>query len=107
MGVHVIAIYKPKPGKQTELETEVAAHVATLRRLGLATDAVSTALRAADGTILEHFEWVSSEAIDQAHEHPDVHQMWARFETCSTYGTLGQLPNADAMFPDFEFLGSY
>jgi hypothetical protein len=107
MSVHVIAIYKPNPGQQIDLEREVAAHVPELRRLGLATNAASTALRASDGTILEHFEWVSSEAIDKAHEHPDVHKMWARFESCCTYGTLEQLPNAGVMFPEFEYLGSY
>lgn len=107
MGNHVIAVYKPKQGKQSDLEQEVAAHVPELRRLGLATDAASTALRASDGTILEHFEWVSDAAINEAHEHPDVHKMWARFEECCTFATLGQLPNADAMFPNFEYLGSY
>ena len=33
--------------------------------------------------------------------------MWARYDRCCEYGTLGDLPNATAMFPEFEFIGSY
>jgi len=33
--------------------------------------------------------------------------MWARYDRCCEYGTLADLPNATAMFPEFEFIGSY
>ena len=56
MGVHVLAVYRTKPGRQAELETEVADHVPLLRRVGLASDRASVALRAPDGTIVEYFE---------------------------------------------------
>lgn len=107
MGVHVLAVYHPKDGKQAELEAEMAGHVPLLRTLGFATDAPSRALKASDGTIVESFEWKSHNAIQQAHQHPDVLDMWGRYDECSTYGTLGDLPNADVMFPEFELLGTY
>ncbi len=107
MGIHVIAVYRPKPGKQAELEAETVAHVPTLRALGLATHTPATVLRAPDGTLLEHFEWVDQSAIDAAHEHPDVLAMWGRYGSCCDYGTLADLPNAAAMFPEFEHLGTY
>ena len=107
MGIHVIALYRPKDGRKGDLEQEVANHVPELRRLGLATDAPATALRATDGTILEHFEWVDQAAIDAAHVHPDVAAMWGRFDEFCTFATLEQLPNAATMFPEFELLGVY
>lgn len=107
MGIHVLAVYVPKPGQQDALEREMAEHVPLLRRLGLATHAPARALRASDGTIVESFEWVDQAAIDAAHEHPDVLAMWGRYDACSTYGTLADLPNASDLFPSFELLGTY
>jgi len=107
MGVHVMAIYRPRDGQQAALEAEMVDHVPLLRRLQLATDTPSRVLRASDGTIIEHFEWRDHDAIAAAHEHPRVLEMWARYDACCEYGTLADLPNATAMFPEFEFIGSY
>jgi hypothetical protein len=107
MGIHVLAVYRPKPGKEAALEVEIVDHVPLLRRLGLATDHRSTALRASDGTVIEHFEWVDRAAIDAAHAHPDVLAMWSRYDDCCEYGALADLPNATTMFAEFEFIGSY
>ncbi len=107
MGIHVLAVYRPKEGKQAELEAEMVDHVPLLRRLGLATDYPSAVLRAPDGTIIEHFEWVDQAAINTAHGRPEVLEMWSRYGTCCDYGTLAELPNATTMFSEFEFLGSH
>ncbi|MDH3679621.1 MAG: hypothetical protein OEV40_06670 [Acidimicrobiia bacterium] len=107
MGVHVVAVYKPREGMETRLLAETEQHVPVLRRLGLATDTPSMVLRAPDGSLVEHFEWVSHEAIAQAHEHPEVASMWARYEECCTYGSLADLPNAGSLFAEFEHVGSY
>ena len=107
MGIHVIVVYTPRPGKQGPLEREVAAHVPTLRRLGLATDEPSLALRSEDGSIVESFEWASRDAMEGAHEHPDVVAMWHRFEVACSYGTLGDLPNANSVFAEFKLLGRF
>ena len=82
-------------------------HVRLLRRLGLAAATPSRVLRASDGTVIEHFEWLSHAAIAAAHEHPQVLEMWARYDRCCEYGTLADLPNAATLFPEFEFIGSY
>lgn len=107
MGVHVIAVYRPKPGTSDQLLSETRAHVPLLRALGLATDTPSLVLRAPDGSLLEHFEWLSADAIATAHEHPDVGAMWARYEKCCTYGTLADLPNGADLFAEFEYVGSF
>jgi hypothetical protein len=105
--VHVVAVYRPTPGMESELLAETQRHVPLLRELGLATDAPSLVLRASDGALVECFEWVSREAIATAHEHPDVAAMWSRYETCCTYSTLGDLPNSSAMFAEFDYVGTF
>jgi len=107
MGVHVVAVYRPKAGKKQDLEFEMVDHVPLLRRLGLATDTTSLVLRSPDGTIVEHFEWVDHDAINAAHEHPEVLAMWERYGECCEFGTLADLPNASSMFAEFEYVDSY
>ncbi len=107
MGVHVLAVYRPLPGRESELLGEVADHVPVLRQLELATDRPAVVLAAPDGTLVEHFEWVCHQAIEQAHSDPEVLAMWGRFGDCCTYGTLSDLPNASTMFAEFELVGSY
>ncbi len=107
MGIHVVAVYQPKPDQAPTLEAEAANHVPTLRRLGLATDTPALVLRAPDGTLVEHFEWVDQAAIDSAHQHPEVLEMWGRYETCCEFKTLADLPNATQPFAEFELVGIY
>src|SRR5215207_2808600 len=85
MGVFVIGCYRPKPGKAAELDAVAADHIPVLRVAGLVTDRESVLLRAADGTLVEVFEWRSKEAIATAHEHPDVLALWARYDACCDY----------------------
>lgn len=73
----------------------------------MATSAPATALRASDGSVVEHFEWRDRSAIESAHTNPEVLAMWERFERCSTYGTLADLANAAAPFAEFELVGSF
>ena len=52
-------------------------------------------------------ELVESVRPFATHEHPEVLAMWDRYAACCEYTTLADLPNADAMFPEFELVGSY
>jgi quinol monooxygenase YgiN len=107
MGIHVLAVFKPHEGKDDELVEVLRDHLPLLRRLGLATERPSLVLRAGDGTLIEHFEWVDQAAIDAAHQHPEVQQLWTRYEACCSYASLGSLPEADALFPGFAYVGSW
>jgi len=104
MGRMVIAVYRPKPGKDAELMACMRDHLPVLRGQGLATNRPSTLLRAADGTLLEVFEWVSQAAIDAAHTNPTVLALWQRYGECCDYVTLGDLAEAGTMFPGFELV---
>jgi quinol monooxygenase YgiN len=103
-GQIVIAAYRPKRGKEQQLLNLVKEHVPKLRNLELATNRVPIIMQAADGTILEIFEWVSAEAIEQAHNHPAVHIMWAEFEAVCAYETPANLAEFRELFPGFTAL---
>ena len=97
----VIACYRPKPGQEAVLLDLVRSHVPVLRRLGLATDRAPYSMRAADGTLVEVFEWTSAKAIAAAHEHPEVHAMWAAFGAACTYVKVSELTEALQLFAEF------
>lgn len=101
MGVIVISAYNPIAGKEQELTKAVKTHVPILRSLGMATEREVIAMKAKDGTILEVFEWVSPEAIEEAHKHPEVHKMWGEFEKCCEYVKLNSITEANGLFAEF------
>jgi hypothetical protein len=85
MGSISVACYQPKAGREAALTGLVFGHLPPLRAEGLATDRVPIVMRAADGTIIELFEWVRQEAIAAAHANPVVLDLWKRFEAVCTY----------------------
>ncbi len=100
----VIASYTPKPGCADALLALVRGHVPALQRLGLATARAPFVMRAADGTLVEVFEWAGAAAIEQAHAHPEVQSLWARFDELCSFGPFSRLPEAAQMFPEFDAL---
>lgn len=101
MGRVVIAVYRPKPGGREALRLLVSGHLATLRSADLVTARAPIAMEAEDGTIVEVFEWKSTEAIEAAHAHPRVLEMWQKFGEVCDYVPLSQLAEASQMFPEF------
>lgn len=104
MGRFVIAAFKPRPGKDAELLAAVEKHWRVLDRCGLVTARPRYAMRAADGTVLEVFEWRSPEAIERAHADPAVHALWAEFEAACEYVALDGLAEAKHPFSEFDAL---
>jgi quinol monooxygenase YgiN len=101
MGRIVIVGYKPKQGKADSLKALMKTHVQRLRQEGLATDRESILMEAADGTIVEVFEWVSAEAIKSAHTNPAVLQMWSEYAGVCDYVPVGTLPEIGNLFSEF------
>ena len=104
VGVMVIALFRPKPGKDGDLLACMRDHLPVLRAERLATGRPSTILRARDGTLLEIFEWTSQEAIDAAHSNAAVLALWERYAACCDYVTLGDLAEAREVFPGFALV---
>jgi hypothetical protein len=101
MGRMVIVAYLPKPGCAAELDALVREHMPCLKALGLVTDRPAQAMRAKDGTVVEVFEWQDG-AIEAAHSSPRVLELWERFGNTCDYVPLRELPEAEAMFAEFE-----
>lgn len=102
MGSITVACYKPRPGSEKALEDLVSNHLPPLRAEGLVTERPSITMRAANGIIVEVFEWVSQEAIANAHQNPVVLDLWKRFEAVCWYETPANVPEFQNMFSHFE-----
>jgi len=100
----VICCFRPKEGKEAELDQVIADHLPILRSQGLITDRPGIAMRASDGTVVEVFEWLSDDAIRAAHSNPVVLALWKRYEEASTMLPYGDLPEAKEFFPAFSAL---
>jgi quinol monooxygenase YgiN len=100
-GVIAMVAYRPKPGKERELLELVRLRVPTLRKEGLVTNRVPTIMRSRDGAIVEVSEWKSREAIDAAHENPNVLAMWEKFFAVCECVPLKTLAEANDMFAGF------
>lgn len=98
----VIAVYRPKAGHVEQLNDIIRRHIATLREEGLITDRPTTALVAADDTIVEIFEWCSFEAVEQAHTNPRVEQIWKEIAEVAEITTLSTLAEANRPFSPFK-----
>lgn len=100
MGEMVIVAYRPKPGREDGLMALMRGHVPDLRRLGLATGKPALLARAADGTVVEMFEWVDGGAA-AAHGHPEVQAMWGQYAAVCDYVPLRALPETADLFATF------
>lgn len=97
----VIVAYKAKPGRSEELKTLVREHYDKLALEGLVSERKPVMMIAQDGTIVEVFEWKSSEAIEKAHASPVVGKMWEEFSQVCDYIPLNQLPESKDLFAEF------
>jgi hypothetical protein len=102
MGKIVIATYKPKTGKEKVLDRLVRDHVKVLRNQGLATQRPPMIMKAADGTVVEVFEWVSKQAIEDAKQNKDVQEYWARYREVCEIVPVSDLIEVNASFPEFN-----
>jgi quinol monooxygenase YgiN len=102
MGRFVIVAYAPKPGMADALLKAVRKHLQVLQAENLVTDRPAYVMRAADGTLLEVFEWRSSEAIAKAHSTPAVQALWAEFGAAGDYRPLTGLAECQQLFAEFE-----
>lgn len=78
----VLCQYQAKPGKEAELVALFKEHDVALRRLGLITDEPAVCYRGADAAgrpfFVKTFTWKSARALEAAHQHPEVADLWER-----------------------------
>lgn len=104
MGRFVIVAYRPKPGRADRLLAAVRRHAGVLRAEGLISERPLHAMRAADGTVVEVFEWLSTAAIERAHSNAAVQALWAEFGEVCDYVPIAGVAEAQHIFSEFEAL---
>jgi hypothetical protein len=79
--------------------------VPTLRAEGLVTSRLAIVAEAADGTIVEVFEWISGETIERAHSNAAVQRLWERYAEVCDFVPIATVPEASRLFAEFTPLG--
>lgn len=102
MGILVVVGYKPKVGKEKEVEVLVKSHYDRLKRIDLVSERIPIIGQAKDGTFVEIFEWNSKQAIDEAHQHPEVQKMWGEFSEVCDYLPVGTLEEMHQLFSELK-----
>lgn len=98
----VIALYKAKPGRESDLEKLIEQHVPVLRELELITSRPRLTMKSANGTYMEVIEWSNVEAAEKAHEHPAVAKIWEGMAAVSDFCKLNDLSEATKAFTHFK-----
>ena len=102
MGKIVIAAYKPKSGKEKALDSLVKNHVKMLRNQGLATLRTPMIMKTDDGTVVEVFEWISKQAIEDARTNKDVQQYWNQYRDVCEVLPISKLIESKISFSEFN-----
>jgi len=100
-GVVALVAYRPKRGKAAALRRLTQRHLVVLRGEGLVGDGPSLAMTAADGTVLEAFEWKSAAAMAAAHSNPQVQKLWVEYAKVCAYVPLSQVKETGDLFALF------
>ncbi len=101
MGKIVIVAYKPLAGKQKALDRLMETHANILQSEGLVTARHPVIMRAADGTVIEVFEWKSQQAIEAAHSNAAVNEMWQKYAEVCEYIPIASVPESSNLFSEF------
>lgn len=104
MGRFVIVAYTPKPGKDQQLVVLVKKHIQVLKAENLVSDKPAYLMRSSDGTVVEVFEWRSTNAVSEAHSNAAVQALWEEFADVCDYTPLTKLKEAHEMFAEFDAL---
>ncbi|WP_276372992.1 hypothetical protein [Chryseolinea sp. H1M3-3] len=100
----VIVIYRPKKGMDQQVIQLVREHISILRQQNLATKKSPIVMRAKDGSIIEIFEWISAEAIANAHENKAVQELWGKFSSVCDYEIPVNVEEFHSVFSEFEVI---
>lgn len=104
--VLAFATYKPKAGQENALFELVQKHLPILRDLQLATDRSNYIAKSKDGTIIEVFEWTSLKAINAAHQHPAIADIWEKMIMIADFVPMASLTEGQRPFPGFEIINN-
>ena len=77
-------------------------HVKVLRNQGLAALRPPMIMKSADGTVIEVFEWISKQAIEDAKHNKDVQEYWDKYRDVCEIIPISQLIESNTSFSEFN-----
>ena len=98
----VFAIYKPHKNKENELKELISKHVPILKSNNLITDRKPILVQSNNGIYIEIFEWKSNDAVEEAHENPEVKKLWDEMEKVCDFTNLESIEEVREYFPQFK-----
>ena len=98
----VFAIYKPHKNKENELQELISKHVPILKSNKLITDREPVLVQSKNGIYIEIFEWKSNDAVEEAHENPEVQKLWDEMEKVCDFTNLESIEEVREYFPQFK-----
>lgn len=98
------ATYKPKEGKAQELLDIVKRHSAALRELELISNRDTYIAKSEDGTLIEVFEWKDINAVNAAHQHPAIIDLWEKMTLIADFVPMNTLKEGAKPFPGFQII---
>ncbi len=101
MGILVICSYKPREGHDEDARLLMQGHVPLLRSHDLITDRAVVQGEAADGTLVEIFEWVSVEKSRGAPAIAEIGAHWKAMSAVMDFVPLAGVPEAKHPFAHF------
>ena len=101
MGILVICSYRPKPGREEEARLLMQGHVPLLRSHGLITERLEVQGVAANGELVEIFEWRSVEKSRGAPAIAEIGAHWKAMGEVMDFVPLSELPEALHPFAHF------
>ena len=93
-----LSAYRPVSGKADELQVFFADELATLRRRGHVTERRAPVVRTDSGEFLVVLEWSSDHAVADAHEDPEILELWRRKSELADYVAPRELAGSDVPF---------
>ena len=93
-----LAAYRPRPGQGDPLVRLLHEDVATLRRRGHVTARPAPLIRTPEGELLVVIEWSSEHAVGDAHEDPEVLEVWRRKDELAEYIPPRELAGSETPF---------
>ncbi len=72
----IFDIYKPHTNKGNKLKKLLSNHIPILKSNKLITNREPVLVQSKNGIYIEIFEWKSNDAIEEAHENPEIQKLW-------------------------------
>ena len=98
----VFAIYKPHQDKGNELKKLILKHVPRLKSNKLITNREPLLVKSKNGIYIEIFEWKSTDAVEEAHENPEIQKLWDEIEKVCDFTNLESIEEVREYFPQFK-----